>query len=647
MPRTEDAPRIAARLLATRIPFAILLPSDLAPRIAAADQFPDQPDLLSAYKHAGKIMFLDSDHLWFMGNMPSLEDFSKIYSAVLDRPSPLLSHYAGSLPTSVPTTLDEWRQAQQLDPEFLTTIDPASLATCNGLTVFKSSDFPSRIIVPPSLRDALITRHHQDLQHVSHPKVLTSLKRHFFWHGMKTDVRRVVEDCEICENEKGKRNLAHGLFSSNTTTKPRSRYAMDFQGQGLATTGESEALALIDSFTKTAILIPLPDRQTTTLVPRLLDALHFSRGSPDLIHSDDAPEFLSELFQAIAHVTGTQRTTTCGHNPQSNGEIESWWRYWNRAMRYLSPSQYVNWPRYAQRIVFAYNSVPHESIGHVSPFEMDFASPPQSPFGPPDPDLTFPDLDDPPDSEPQSVSPVAFIHALRESVHAFHSFAATHKAFMARTTQERLNQHGTPQTFALNDRVKIYVPPTHAQLLRTGRRSNHIVAWRGPCRIARILSPSSYEMVEECSGRKFQRTIINTRPFRATKNPPPPHHDLVSEAALHPGTILAIRDTPTSPFHLAKVKKVTESHLSVHYLGTTNPHLDTAVFRLLWLAPDNRTVLKDTCPARHHTAITGDIDTDDINDLLVASHLTLTNTGRLSRKSARLLFHLRDQLHTY
>jgi hypothetical protein len=67
----------------------------------------------------------------------------------------------------------------------------------------------------------------------------------------------------------------------------------------------------------------------------------------------------------------------------------------------------------------------------------------------------------------------------------------------------------------------------------------------------------------------------------------------------------------------------------------------------MWTAPDQRTVLRDTCPARNHHAVTGEIDNEDINDLLVASHLTLTTTGRLSRKSARLLFHLRDQLHTY
>jgi hypothetical protein len=120
--------------------------------------------------------------------------------------------------------------------------------------------------------------------------------------------RRVYEDCELCENEKGKQRLAHGLFSSDTADKPRSRYAMDFQGQGLAMTGETEALALIDSFTKTVLLIPLPDRQASTIVPRLLDELHFRRGCPDILHSDDEPEFLSELMAAITSITGIQRT---------------------------------------------------------------------------------------------------------------------------------------------------------------------------------------------------------------------------------------------------------------------------------------------------------------------------------------------------
>jgi hypothetical protein len=548
VPRPEDAPRITARLLTTAIPFAVLLPSDLAPRIADAHQFDDQPDLDDLFKQTGKIMFLDSDQIWIVGNIAQLHHFHRIHAQVLQRPAPLLEIFNNTIHPNLPTTLLDWKHAQNTEPDFFKTLDPDSIAHCNGLTVYKDVDFPSRIIVPPSLRDQLIRQHHSDLQHVSHPKVLTSLARYYFWPAMKTDVRRICEDCELCENEKGKRRLAHGLFSSDSTDKPRSRYAMDFQGQGLATTGETEALALIDSFTKTVLLIPLPDRQASTLVPHLLDELHFRCGCPDVLHSDDAPEFLSELLATITTITGTQRTSTCGHNPQSNGEIESWWRFWNRAMRYLSPSQYSVWPLYAQRICFAYNSVAHDSIAQLSPFEMDFASPARSPFGPPDPDLCLPDQIDPPDLQPNSlVSPADFAAALRLSVQAFHAMALAHKTFMTHTTEERLNRHGTPTSFAIHDRVKIYVPPTHAQILQTGRRSNHIVAWRGPCKVVRVLSPAAYEVEEECSGRKFQRTIINIRPFRASKAPPSPHHDLVSAAALLPNTIIAVRDTPTRP----------------------------------------------------------------------------------------------------
>jgi hypothetical protein len=544
--------------------------------------------------------------------------------------------------------MTDWKNAQDTELDFFQTLNPDSLALCDGLTVYKDADFPSRILVPPYLRTQLIRQHHADLQHVSHTKVLTSLSRHYFWPAMKTDVRIVCEECELCENEKGKRRLAHGMFSSDTTSKPRSRYSMDFQGQGLATSGETEALSLIDSFTKTVILIPLPDCKALTLVPRLLDELHFRRGSPDVINSDDDPEFLSELLDVVV-TTGTQRTSTYGHNPQSNGEIESCWRFWNRTMRYLSPSQYLDWPLYAQRICFAYNSVSHDSLAQLSSFEMDFGAPPKSPFGPPDPALLLPDPDaSSPDLYPSaSVSPEAFAAALRISIQAFHNMALSHKTFLATTTEERLNKHGTPKTFALNARVKMYVPPTHTQIVCIGRKSNHIVAWHGPCTITRIRSESSYEMTEDCSGRKLQRKIINIRPFRAPANTPAPHHDLVSAAALFPATVIAVRDTPASAFHLAKVTALNENLLSLHYYGTTTPSLDTVVFRLVWLAPDGRIVLKDKRPARNHTAVTGEIDTADIPDLLVASHLILTSMGCLSRKSFRLLFHLRDQLHIY
>jgi hypothetical protein len=94
------------------------------------------------------------------------------------------------------------------------------------------------------------------------------------------------------------------------------------------------------------------------------------------------------------------------------------------------------------------------------------------------------------------------------------------------------------------------------------------------------------------------------RPFRATSAPPPPHHDLLSSLNLIPATLVAVRDTPDSVFHLARLTALTEANASLHYLGTTNPRLDRAIFKLLWLSPANKTVLKDTRPARNHLPIT-------------------------------------------
>jgi hypothetical protein len=192
--------------------------------------------------------------------------------------------------------------------------------------------------------------------------------------------------------------------------------------------------------------------------------------------------------------------------------------------------------------------------------------------------------------------------------------------------------------------------PTHAQLIRTGRRAKHIVAWRGPCKITQFLSPVTYEMIEECSNRIFQRTLVNIRPFRASRTPPPPHNDMLSQSPLTAGTLVAVRrnEDLAAPFDLARILTSTETHVSLDYLGITHPSLRTAIFKHVWIDPrDNCTVLKDTRPGRTHTPVTGEINTKDLPDLLVATHLTLTAAGRLNAPSYNILHHLSTQLYVY
>ena len=135
--------------------------------------------------------------------------------------------------------------------------------------------------------------------------------------------------------EKARRRQAHGMFKARPHDGPRSRYAMDYQGQGKALTGQTECLAVIDTFTKWVDFPPLHDRNAETLAPALMDRIHFTFGPPDILHSDEAQTFMSELLRCLHDRLGCERTTTLGHHAEGNAEVEIMWHFWNRCMRNL------------------------------------------------------------------------------------------------------------------------------------------------------------------------------------------------------------------------------------------------------------------------------------------------------------------------
>ncbi len=130
------------------------------------------------------------------------------------------------------------------------------------------------------------------------------MRRSYFWPTMRKDVRKILSDCPTCELNKARQNTAHGLFSAMPVHAPRSRWCMDFQGQGTALTGETEALALIDPTSRYVVVIPLLNREAQTWIQPFLDRIVFTFGAPSTLHSDAAPEFLSEALALLAKAAG-------------------------------------------------------------------------------------------------------------------------------------------------------------------------------------------------------------------------------------------------------------------------------------------------------------------------------------------------------
>ncbi len=229
----------------------------------------------------------------------------------------------------------------------------------NDLWIIAPPDTTPSIIVPLSCQELLVRDSHERMFHLAHTKVYALLKRSYFWPTQKRDVRKWLENCPACEVNKARQNTAHGLFSALPVHAPRARWCMDFQGQGKALTGETEALALIDPTSRYVVVIPLKDREATTWLQPFLDRIVFTFGAPDVLHSDAAPEFLSEALDLLVQAAEIRTTTTL----------------WNRCMRMLPDDHYCRWPAFAQRIAFAYNTAGHDSIASVTPFEVQHGTP--------------------------------------------------------------------------------------------------------------------------------------------------------------------------------------------------------------------------------------------------------------------------------
>jgi transposase InsO family protein len=390
IPRIETAPAALAQYLMRKIPFAILLvPVDLLDQSYAAKIFPGaQPDVLKQrFETAGKLIILSTQLTWVMGNM-SESCRIEMFAGTLATRAPITGddpskELGDTFDVEVPRTMEEWLEAQIGDEDFESTItayDSKAIARRDGVWVYAPEGAMPRIIVPKPQQEALIRFTHEKMFHLCSAKVAATLKRSYHWPTLAQDTRRVLDDCPNCEMEKARTNLAHGLFSAKPHQAPRAHFAMDFQGQGLAETGECEALAIIDVNARYVHVLALKNREVETLLPALLDEIVFRYGPPERIHSDSAPEFMSEAMKELADALEIELTTTMGHSAHSNGIVEVFWRFWNRCMRLLPDDHYRKWPAFKSRICFAFNTAAHESLSNVAPHEIYFGAPARNAF---------------------------------------------------------------------------------------------------------------------------------------------------------------------------------------------------------------------------------------------------------------------------
>ena len=143
-----------------------------------------------------------------------------------------------------------------------------------------------------------------------------------------------------------------------------------------------------------------------------------------------------------------------------------------------------------------------------------------------------------------------------------------------------LNKKGTNYQFQLNDKVSFYIPPSQAEAKQVGRKHKHMLQFKGPAKVVKILSSKAF--VIEYEGKQYQRTSNNLRPYGAKESPDLPLMDQQPVSKFRVGNFVALQETDDpedknyNRFHLAKVIQIADSVAELLNYATFGTNLATA-----------------------------------------------------------------------
>ena len=172
-----------------------------------------------------------------------------------------------------------------------------------------------RVIIPELQREDILEKIHQAHQGVA--KCQLRAKSCVFWPNINKDIEARVQKCEICQ-ESQNTQTKETLEPHEVPTRP-----WQVVGTDLFTWNGDEYLLMCDYYSKFPIVKKIPSGQSTgQTVVRLTKCVMSEQGVPEIVISDNGPQYDCQSYKQFSKEWGFQHVTSSPRYPQSNGFIE-------------------------------------------------------------------------------------------------------------------------------------------------------------------------------------------------------------------------------------------------------------------------------------------------------------------------------------
>ena len=415
----------------------------------------------------------------------------------------------------------------------------------------------------------------------------------------------------------------------------------DFKEMGKSAQGFKQLCCCVDLTSHAIALWPQRTRTASETCQGLLDHVVNRWGVPMQFHSDHAKELIGIIVTDFWRPYQVQATTTRGYSPTGNATTERVFRFVNACFRVMSDKQYRQWQNFVSSIEAAWNSTVHSSID-CTPFEAMHGVKMRSGAE------FFP----PATADPKTMDKDT-LAVIQQSAAAFARAAKANDLFHKTRRALKLNAAGRKKTYRINDLVRIYFPPSAAEVKASGRMTKHLCHYKGPVRIIGIIGNTGFRVKDEATGMVYERTLPNIADWRG--DDAPTIHDAGNDLRRNKrptsarckkdtgyfrvGDFIAARcDRLQDRYWLGKVIDVLETEITMHIHATWNQNKN-AKFHAVYVDPRDNKKMTSVPNGRSAEATrwTDTILKDDLPTQIIARNLRITAAGKLTKASRNTL----------
>ena len=176
------------------------------------------------------------------------------------------------------------------------------------------------------LREEILKNHHDpvDVGHPGQYRMIELLKRTYWWPGLNKDVKRYVQECFKCQQNKVQHQKKAGeLHPLEIPQGLWQEISIDIIGPLPKSNRMDTIVVIVDRFTK---MIHLKATMTNVLSEEIVkiyrDDIWKLHGIPRKILSNRGPQFALKFMEEFTKALGTKRQLSMAYHPQTDSQIE-------------------------------------------------------------------------------------------------------------------------------------------------------------------------------------------------------------------------------------------------------------------------------------------------------------------------------------